>query len=392
MDQGSNQLFPDGFGGLAALIACYFLVRYEESSELNRMRWVVATGLAMVWAYLIKESNALFGPGVVLCVWLAKRRFRDVLVLGAIPVAAVLIETALFSLLTDYSSRFAIVQESHGEATVEFFELFDRIAKLGSAWQMLFWMWVPAVFWLWGSPDKRLRPVLLVPVMFLLLMTFLVRSINPIVLWTRFINRYWDAIGPLMCLGVAVLAVDLLRRVWLARARESWRVGLAERPWIGLVAMPVICLGLGSVTYIRWRQADTLQAFDKIRNMSNIVNDAYRRNLPIVEKRAPKKELEERRVRPLKTIYGVYLKDEYLARSDIAKPGELPDILDAVKDAEKNSYLLREHRAYRKGEVEEWIEKGCAVRITERNKNTMVERTTKLPSHCRPPRGKPFRR
>jgi 4-amino-4-deoxy-L-arabinose transferase-like glycosyltransferase len=54
MDQGSNQLFPDGFGGLAALIACYFLVRYEESSDQNLMRLVVATGLAMVWEYLIK--------------------------------------------------------------------------------------------------------------------------------------------------------------------------------------------------------------------------------------------------------------------------------------------------------------------------------------------------
>jgi len=389
MDQGSCQLLPDGFGGTAMVFACYFMVRYDEAAVEKRTRWVVATGLVMVWAYLIKESNVLFAPGVVVSVWLSKRRFRDVLVLCLIPAAAVLLETAAFSLLTNYPSRFAIVDEAHGEATVEFFELFDRVAKLSSPWQMLFWLWLPAVVWLWGSKDKRLRPVYLVPASFIFFMTFLVRRVDPIVLWTRFINRYWDAVGPLMMLGVAVFAVELVRRLWLAKASERWRLGLEKHRWVGFIALLVVCATCGSVTYMR---SASQHATEKIRNMTTIVNDAYRRNLPIVEDRPSKREEEEVRVRPLKLIYGVFINDEYLASSDIAERGELPDILDAVKTSGENSYILREHRAYRGKELEKIIEQGCAVRVTHRNKSTIVQRTTKLPSSCRAPRGKAFRR
>jgi hypothetical protein len=234
--------------------------------------------------------------------------------------------------------------------------------------------------------------VILLPVGFVFLMMFLVRGFDPIMLWMRFQNRYFDAVGPLMMGGVALFGTDLVRRIWRIHARTSWREFLTKRPYLAVIAVPWLCAALGSVTVIRAHGADGDHQFDRIRNMSNIVNDAYRRNLPIVEKRAPKNTLEERRVRPLKAIYAVYLNDEYLARSDLAKHGELPDIYDAIKDSDHYSYILRDYRAYKGDELEKLVEQGCAVRVADRSKSLLVERTTKVPSSCRAPRGKPFRR
>ncbi|HEX6278067.1 MAG TPA: glycosyltransferase family 39 protein [Polyangiaceae bacterium] len=385
MDQGSCQLLPDGFGATAIIIVSYLLLRYHDADDRTRIRWLVGVGLALVWSYTIKESNLLFAPGILACVWLSRRRIRDGLLLTAIPIVAIGIETLVFALTTDYASRLAIVEEAHGRATATFIELFERYVQLTQPWQMLLWMWVPSALGLLVTPDRRRRIILIVPVAFLFFLTFLVRGINPIVLWTRFQPRYFDPVGPLFCAAVGLYFAETIAKLWRLYARDSWQRFFDARPRWGVWAVPLACV-LASVVPFARAYGTLSNTFEKIRNVRNIVNDAYKRNLPIMEKLPPADTLEEIRVRSLKAVYGVYLKDELIATSPQAPSGTLPDILDAVQHGKRYAFVVRNAAVYDNKQLEKMLDDGCAVQLVEKNKKLTLERTTKLPARCRAPR------
>jgi hypothetical protein len=320
-----------------------------------------------------------------LCVWLSKRSIRDGLILTAIPIVAVGIETLIFALTTDYSSRLAIVEEAHGQATTTFLELFERYVKLTQPWQMLLWMWVPSALGLLLTPEPRRRIILIVPACFLLFLTFLVRGVNPIILWTRYQPRYFDPVGPLFCAAIGLYFAETVRKLWGLYARASWQRFLQARPQVGVFCVPLVCLLTSSVTFARGYGTLT-NTFDKIRNIRTIVNDAYRRNLPIVEKLPSPSALEETRVRSLKLVYGVYLKDELIATSEQTPEGTLPDILDAVHHGHRYAFVVKNKAVYDDEQIERLIDQGCAVLLKERNKKLVLDRTSKLPPRCKAPR------
>jgi|GEM_PF-867502 len=395
INRGACQLLPDAFGATAMILVAYLLVRYQEAAFERRMAWLVGAGLAFVWAYEIKESNLLFLPSAALSVWLCKGRFRDGVLFCAILFGAILLETLGFRIFTDYSSRFAIVGEAHGDITVSsLWKLFERFTKMEPAWQMLFWMWVPSALWLAASRDRRLWMLALLPLSFLVLITFLVRSIHPIVIWTRFYSRYFEPMAPLLIAAVALFIVETVRRGWPAEPSSRLNQLSTALSRHAVVVTVGVCALVGCVEYATVKGELPEHPLAEARRISAITNDAYRRNLPIVQLRAKRGELEERRVRPLKLVYGIYLDDRQVARSPAAKGGQLPEILDAVRNSKRYSYVLNDERRYAPGQVEEWVRRGCAVVLREQKghlsaapgvPSLVLDLTTKLPEHCKPP-------
>jgi hypothetical protein len=394
LDRGACQLLPDTFGGTAMILVVYLLVRYQEAELERRMGWLIGAGLAFVWAYEIKESNLLFLPGAAACVWLCKGRFRDGIWFCAILLLAIVIETAGFRIFTDYKSRFAIVEEAHGEITSTFVQLFDRFTRLEPPWQMLFWMWVPSAFWLGAGPDRRKQALVLMPATFLLLITFLVRSINPIVIWTRFYSRYFEPAAPLFVAAVALFAVEALRRAWPIYAPLRFGELPARLTRHAAVLTVAACCLVGGTEYALARENLANHPLTETRRFSSITNDAYRRNLPIVQLRARRGEIEDRRVRPLKAVFGIYLSDAKIVTSNGAKNNRLPDILDSVHDGKRYSFVLHDPSAYREDEIDEWVERGCAVILTEAKNHLtaatgvpslIIKQSTKLSDSCHPP-------
>lgn len=395
LDRGASQLLPDTFSCTAMVLVCYLLARYQEADLERRMGWLIGSGLAFVWAYEIKESNLLFLPGAAAAVWICRGRFRDGLWFCGVLFAAIALETLAFRLFTPYSSRFAIVGEAHGDiAAASFWTLFERFTRLEPAWQMLFWMWVPSALWLAGTRDRRLQSLVLIPASFMFLLTFLVRSIHPMVIWTRFYSRYFDPVAPLLVIAVALFVAEGARRLWTSAtpARlHAWPERLGRQaPACAMFA----CALVGLVEYAEAKDSLPDHPLHETRRISAITNDAYRRNLPIVQLRAKRGEPEERRVRPLKLVYGIYLNDELVATSDLAKDGKLPPILDAVRDAKRYSYVLHDARAYRGHDLETWINDGCALVVHEEKNHLnaapkvpslILEQTTKLPDRCHAP-------
>ncbi len=394
IDRGASQILPDAFGATALVVLSYLLTRYHDASSERRMPWLFGAAAAFIWAYLIKESNLLFLPGAALGVWLLRGRFRDGVWFTLLVFGFIALETLGFRLLTDYSSRFAIVGEAHGDIRgTTFWGLFDRFTRLEPAWQMLVWTWAAASIWIVGSSDKRARVVVLLPAAFLFFLTFLVRSLDPLVIWTRFYSRYFEPTTGLMTIAIGLFVHESLGRAWRERVPERVRAWFSPSSRFGAAPWIFACLLVGLVEYGA-RDPSQESALAETRRISRIVNDTYRRNLPIVMQRSKRREHEERRVRPLKLIYGVYLNEAQIMSSPLAKQGALPDMLEVVKDSKKYSYVLHDPAAYAQGQVEEWVERGCALVVTEAKKHLLaapgvpsliVERTEKLPANCEPP-------
>jgi Dolichyl-phosphate-mannose-protein mannosyltransferase len=382
MNRSTSQLLPDGIAAVPLLMATLCLFRFEDTEGRKRLHWLLGAAGSFIWLYAMKESNLLFAPGFALAIWLSRKSFKEVGIFTAVVAAYGAFETACFWLFTDYSSRMAIVQDAHGEKTVRFAELFDRFASLESTWQMLFWLWVPSACWLLGARDKRARLLVIPTVIFVLLITFMVRRIDPIVLWVTFKSRYFATPAPLWVLAIGLLFTELVRRAWAAHAASRWPSWPAffERRAASLTF--AACVGLGAFSF--WLESDSLarNALVTERQLANVLNDAYRRNLPIIE--------EASKPRGLRTVYSIHMNPKYLAQARIAKPGELPDLYDALHIAERReqySYLLRDAEVYGRNDLEKLIDADCAVRLRARGAKVVMRNESKLPEHCRAPRG-----
>jgi hypothetical protein len=383
MTRNASQLLPDGMAGTAAVVGGYAFVRFHEADGVKRLRWLFACAAACLWCYAIKESTALVFPGFGLAVLLSRRSLKEAaLFTGVIALYGVL-ETAGFRLFTPYAHRMAIVQEEHGfYPPVTFFQLLDRFAKLDPPWQMLFWLWTASVLFDIGSPDKRRRLWVLLPAGYVFFLTFLVRSIDPILQWMSFKPRYMAPAGGFFVAAVAVFAADCARRAWRLLEWSKLREfsAFAARN-AGLLTLG-LCVVLGAFTYNRERSSLDRHPLVSLRHDASILNDAFRRNLPIVQ-------AQTNNPRGLNTIYAVYLQPKYLAQSTLAKPGWLPDIKEGVqfsKRGEKYVYILRDGSAYHGGEMEELVKAGCGIVVKAKNRVTL-DASAKLPEHCKAPRG-----
>jgi hypothetical protein len=385
MSRTASQLLPDGIAGTAAVIAGYAFLRFHEEVGAKRGRWLVAAGLASCWAYAIKESSVLLFPGVVVAVWLSRRSFKEAFGMAALLGGYGLLETACFRLFTPYAHRLAVVREEHGfYPPIQFWELFNRFSELDPSSKVLFWTWLVGVLYHLRSPDRRRRLVMILPLGFVFFLTFLVRRVDPIIPWQSFKPRYMAPAMSLMVVGASVFVTDVVQRAGakLASAKLS-RVAayFAREPghWTF-----ILCLGIASSLFWRERPQLRWHPLVTLRRDSNILNDAFLRNLPIFER------LRAGNPRALNTIYAVYLRPENLAKSDLAAGGRLPDIDQGVRlaKASKNfGYVLRDRSVYRRGELEALIEAGCAVEVSAGGRVKLDARQI-LPPECKAPRTK----
>jgi len=383
MTRNASQLLPDGIAGTAAVIAGYAFLRFHEATGAKRWRWLVATALAACWAYAIKESSVLLFPGVVIAVLLSRRSWKEAFAVTGMLGGYGLLETACFRLFTPYAHRLAIVREEHGlYPPIAFWDLFDRFSKLDPSSKVLFWTWLVGVLYHLRSPDKRRRLVMILPLGFVFFLTFLVRRIDPIIPWQSFKPRYMAPAMSLMAVGASVFVTDVVQRGWALLTR-----GKLSRLTAYFATAPghwtfILCLFIGAK--VHWGQRDQLRRHPLIalRRDSKILNDAFKRNLPIVE------HLIKGNPRALNTIYAIYLRPENLAKSNLATGGRLPDInegVHVVKPARKRlGYVLSDATVYRPGELEKLMAAGCAVTVTAR---TQVKLNThqRLPAHCTAP-------
>jgi hypothetical protein len=353
-ERAGSQITPDAYGAAWAALAMVLLLVYARQ-RAPRRGYLIASSIALFWAYLAKEPLAFFVPGAVLATWIVTRRLWDAAIYAGVQLLLLALETLFYRAVSEHSSRFDVVSGTHGKrlnAISSLLGVFGRYENLESYW---YWLLVPALAGALLLPlltrDRRVYVVIGFPASFFFLYTFSIRGVNPLRLWTRFLTRYLDAGVPFSALLASLFGVVLVERA-VARflPATSARLERATRalPWAA--AALLCCAALGNYLLHPIKADDPLRRTPRY---ARILTDAFRRGIPIVARGS-----EEMRYKALKAAYMVYIDDELLLEN-----GKLP----IYRKAYGASDVL-----VRKGAAP--LPEACVVRVSTRDRFLVIDR------------------
>ena len=210
MATAGSQLLPDLFSGTYAIVMTYLYLRYADALGKARTAWLIGSALCARSLTTPRQGDDESSPypGMALAIWLAARQhgerarlpFRATLqplfVFFGVLLIGLALETLAYRTFTNYHSRASIVVASHigngddgGRADTTFWKLFDRYLHIDKGWVVAFYVFLPCWLGVLGfAKNYRVRGMLSVVASFFFFLTFLVRSIHPLLLWQRFMK------------------------------------------------------------------------------------------------------------------------------------------------------------------------------------------------------------
>jgi hypothetical protein len=385
--RAASQLLPEIFSGTYAIVATYLYLRYTDATGRRRLGYLIAMGAAMVVDYLAKETSVFFMPGFVVAIWLAngrlRDRVRDIGVFMLVFAIGGVLETAFYRLFTDYAHRFAVIVANHipGKTAMEakdFWDLFHRYSKLDVAWAVAIFSFLSTSIGVVGfSKTYRTTGVFAVIFGYFVFLTFLVRRLNPMVVWQSFIIRYLDPTIPFIALVTGLFLALSVGAAW-ERHGGSWLARkLAPVGRFGSLIAVIVAILAGSWSYTSAKPTLERNALKVTQRMATVANDAYRRNLPIVSVSPDR--------RGVWVVYAVLLDDRLLARGR-----QLPDFEVARRVEPSFDYLVRDPSSYTADKVRALMKRGCAIETrTMAGRPVTMRPLTNLPADCNPQLSEP---
>jgi 4-amino-4-deoxy-L-arabinose transferase-like glycosyltransferase len=370
----ATQFLPEVFSAMYAILAAYFFLRYDAAEGKRRLGWLIATAVSLFAGYLAKETTVFFLPGFVIAILLTgeERRGRDIAILLGVFAAGVALETAAYRTFTDYAHRFAVVKTEHvvdlKSDSVQFRELFTRIERAAPEWRPAFYAYLPAAFVVLAFDKKRtVRAMIVTGAIYYFLLTFLVRGINPIVIWQGFQSRYLDCASPFVFLTLALffrlVGKRLKARVFAGRLTKLERL----RP-LRLAVVPLLSALVGFVAYRTILPRLDEHPFRMLPRAAAVLNDAYRRNLPVVS---------IRNANGLWAAYSVLLDDTLLA-----KDGQLPSYDEIKRNWGGLVFLVRDASVYKRDKLRRLQKRHCVVEVLGKAGYTYVTPKEPLRPEC----------
>jgi Dolichyl-phosphate-mannose-protein mannosyltransferase len=391
MATAGSQLLPDLFTGTYGIVMTYLYLRFADAQGKARTAWLVGSALVAFVGYLAKETMVFFYPGMAIAIWIAaskhgereavpfNAKLKPLLLFFGVLLVGLALETLAYRVFTSYHSRASIVVASHigngdegGRADTTFWKLFDRYLHIDKGWVLAFYVFLPCWLGLLGfAKNYRVRGLLSVVGSFFFLLTFLVRSVNPLLLWQRFMSRYLDPTAPFVQLVTALFVALVVDQLWQERGNgKAWQH--VERH--GRTLLLVLCIALSASSYLDLKQEGP-RAFSQGSELSEITNDAYARNLPIVIRRA--RAGGPAYARDVMAIYAIYIDPSALQRK-----GRLPSFEEAKRVSGSLTYLVKNPREYSGAKLNQMLEAGCALEVRENTPTMSVSPWGVLPSSC----------
>jgi hypothetical protein len=387
------------FTGTYGIVMTYLFLRFADAQGKARTAWLVASAVVAFIGYLAKETMVFFYPGMALAIWVAARHaagspdaprvasWRAVIeplaIFFGVLLVGLVLETLAYRVFTQYHSRASIVVASHignsdegGRPDTTFWKLFDRYLHIDKGWIVAFYIFLPCWLGLLGfAKNYRVRGMLAVVASFFFFLTFLVRGINPMLLWQRFMSRYLDPTAPFVELVTALFVALVLEQLWQERGPRFAPLERLARYGVWLAPALVAVLAVLSYSNIR---EDGQRAFTTGSELAEIVNDAYARNLPIVIRRPHSGGASY--ARDILALYAIYIDPAALVRN-----GRMPSFEEARRVSGSMTYLVKNPRAYSPAKVNALIDAGCALEVRETTPTMTAAPWGNLPASCHAP-------
>ena len=177
----------------------FFLKNYFDKKKIL---FLFISALFLFIAYQTKITNTFFVPGIFVFFLLFKSSKKHILLFFSFFFGFILIETAAVNILTEYSSRFDIILNSHLDQSYNsnlisvksFWNLFDRFNRdnMPELYELLLVLFlVLFLMGVFGKKDKKVVLTGIVIFSFMLPLIFMVKSIDPIIPMSTFRSRYF---------------------------------------------------------------------------------------------------------------------------------------------------------------------------------------------------------
>ncbi|MFW5808714.1 MAG: glycosyltransferase family 39 protein, partial [Spirochaetota bacterium] len=186
MIRASSQLLPGIFSGTWVLASLFFMHR-SVRSERGGILYLAASALMMFIAYETKITNLFYAPGAAVFLLVSTRSFKAPVIWSSALLGLFIIECILYHHFTgDVLARAHAIAGEHLESrslrSIPFYMLFYRWVRPGPLFMGVLGLSFWAVFRCIKEKCREQGAVILLPLAsFIILLTFSVKSINPLV-------------------------------------------------------------------------------------------------------------------------------------------------------------------------------------------------------------------
>jgi len=203
---------------LAALCLLFFYLEHAQDDSRRSRLCFVGSVLALFLAYESKITNLYFLPGILIVLLLRHRRMGPAIRYGLYLLGLYVIEhVAYFVAVGDPLGRLGIIAKNHLASSYadklpkSFWGLFERYTiYLEFPWYLLLIAFVAASIYLLAKKKPWIRELTVLHASFFFFLTFMVKSIKPIVPVEAFLDRYFIACLPTMSLVIVYALHELL--------------------------------------------------------------------------------------------------------------------------------------------------------------------------------------
>ncbi len=395
MQRGSSQILPETFGPAYVAMAYYAaLIHVRARTGFWRHVTLGLAGAFLFFAYGAKESYLYFAPGLAFLIWFGSSsdepradepresdlpapeegtsRFRRVFVwakkkrlivpavLTLVVVGLIVLESVFLNATTGAGGRLSVVSSSHGVVTKDrflirqFSDFFLLYTQAPHEWTAALVGGGLATLGLMAfGRDKRSRFYALGLVLFVLLQTFVVRKLNPLVPWTEPHPRYLLAMGGSIAVALGVFSVDagteILRR-FSRGPKGPVRSGFFRL--LLLLLSAALIAQAGATLPKRWAEEwGTRGAWEKAKKTSEQLTQVFKDGHPIVSESLDGKPawaaaalyidphllMSQGRILPSKAFLRKRGKGRYVARVLAGTQGRTLKRVDALVDKRMRS-------------------------------------------------------
>lgn len=216
------------FSTMFFLIAFYYALRFyidsrsaDRGSE-PRIPHLLISGVSIFCMYMSKEDSLYYLPAIMLLVYLSRKRFSDLVIFGILPFSLFIGETCVYHFLTGFKyGRLSVMNSNHFDTVtpiLSFLSLFDRFTGTNLRPYFRYPLFISILGGLYIVLKKRddekygYNPVIFIVLSlftYVFFLTFLVKSLHPLVPLNTFRTRYMNIIIPPMILIITYLVYDL---------------------------------------------------------------------------------------------------------------------------------------------------------------------------------------
>lgn len=200
-----SQIRPAIFSLTYVLAAVYSLFLFLQS---DRRRYFSLSVVFFFIAYQSKITNLYFIPGIMIILWMHKRKVAEPLKYGAFLFGLYLIEHTAYWIFTgNKMGRLGIIASHHMTGNFAdklpggFLGLFARYTEyMEFPWKLIFFVFIAGTIYLLIKKKLWVLELTILHISFFFFLTFMVKSIHPIEPVEPFLDRYYIVNFPTMLL------------------------------------------------------------------------------------------------------------------------------------------------------------------------------------------------